>query len=92
MVVNAPCAIVDAFIRSVRVVAGRKVDVSALVGAREIADRLKDAGAKVAGPQVVHEWRKRHPDFPAPVAELSMGLVFLWPDVERWAKRTGRLT
>lgn len=68
---------------------GRKVDVDELVGAAEIARRLG-----VAGREVVNAWRRRdnqgHP-FPAPVATLEMGNVWNWPDVEAWAKRTGRL-
>jgi hypothetical protein len=62
------------------------VNVEHLVGAKEIADRLG-----VARPQVVYEWRRRHPGFPDPVVRLSIGLVWSWPDVERWAKATGRL-
>lgn len=57
-----------------------------LVGAAEIAERL---GASRT--QVVHMWRVRHPDFPQPVARLAMGLVWAWPDVEEWARKTGRL-
>lgn len=65
---------------------GRRVDDSdLLVGATEIADRLDVAR------QMVHIWRQRHPDFPEPVATLAMGLVWYWPEVERWAKATGRL-
>jgi hypothetical protein len=60
--------------------------VDQLVGAKEIADRLG-----VSGPQVVHEWRRRHADFPSPAATLTMGLVWAWPDDERWARATGRL-
>jgi hypothetical protein len=52
----------------------------------EIAERL---GAATAGR--VHDWRRRYPDFPQPVAKLHMGLVWYWPEVERWARRTGRL-
>lgn len=65
---------------------GRKVDVDELVSAGEIAKRLH-----LRGRQAVHDWRRRHPDFPAPVAKLDIGLVFAWPDVEKWARRTGRL-
>jgi hypothetical protein len=65
---------------------GRRIDVQHLVGAVEIADRLG-----VARPQVIYTWRKRHPDFPEPVSHLSIGYVWNWPDVERWAKATGRL-
>jgi predicted DNA-binding transcriptional regulator AlpA len=66
---------------------GRKVDVDDLVGAAEIAARLG-----VKRPQVVHEWRKRHPEFPEPVVTLSNGLIWDWRDVERWAQDTSRLT
>ncbi len=63
----------------------RKVDVSDLVGTAEIAARL---GAKNA--DLVHSWRRRYDDFPEPVASLRIGFVWSWPDVERWAKATGR--
>ena len=62
-----------------------------LVGTAEIARKL---GAK--SPEIVLTWRRRfnaeheHP-FPEPVARLQIGMVFHWPDVERWAKATGRL-
>jgi len=59
--------------------------VDQLVGAAEIAQRL---GVKRA--TVVHDWRRRHPAFPEPVAELKAGLVWAWPDVAAWAKSTGR--
>lgn len=56
-----------------------------LVGAAEIATRLG-----VNKSTVVHDWRKRYPDFPEPVATLTAGLVWAWPDVEKWAKATRR--
>jgi hypothetical protein len=62
------------------------VAVEHLVGATEITERLG-----LTATHVVHEWRRRHADFPAPVAKLAMGWVWNWPDVERWARRTGRL-
>lgn len=65
---------------------GRKLDVDQLVGAAEIADRL---GVKLA--QTVRDWRRRHADFPAPVRSLTMGSMWYWPEVEQWARRTGRL-
>jgi hypothetical protein len=65
---------------------GRRIDVENLVGAAEIAERLD-----VARPQVVHEWRRRYRDFPEPVAQLKQALVWNWPEVERWARATGRL-
>jgi hypothetical protein len=65
---------------------GRRLDVDKLVGATEIAERLR-----LAQSQTVHSWRHRYPDFPEPVARLKQALVWYWPDVERWAKKTGRL-
>jgi predicted DNA-binding transcriptional regulator AlpA len=64
---------------------GRKVDVVDLVGAAEIADRLGIAR------QSVHQLARRHADFPQPVATLRQAMVWNWPDVERWARATGRL-
>lgn len=57
-----------------------------LVGASEIAGRL---GVNHA--QTVHLWRRRHPAFPQPVADLAAGMVWAWPDVREWAISTGRL-
>lgn len=62
------------------------MSVDQLVGAAEIAQRL---GLKSV--PTVHQWHRRHDDFPEPVATLTMGLVWYWPDVEKWAKATGRL-
>jgi hypothetical protein len=61
------------------------VDADDLVSASEIATRL---GAKRPG--VVHDWRRRHPDFPEPIARLALGYVWSWRDVEAWARATGR--
>lgn len=57
-----------------------------LVGTAEIAERLG-----LTDPRTVHSWRRRYPDFPPPVATLKTALVWAWPDVERWARTTGRL-
>ena len=65
---------------------GRRLDVDQLVGASEIAKRL---GLKTR--QSVHVWRQRYPDFPEPALRLDMGLVWNWPDIERWAKKAGKL-
>jgi hypothetical protein len=65
---------------------GRKVDVDDLVGATEIAERLGYAHS-----ESIHALRRRHPDFPEPVAHLKRAHVWAWPDVEAWAKATGRL-
>lgn len=57
-----------------------------LVGATEIAERLG-----LAHSQTVHTLRRRHDDFPEPVAKLKRAHVWAWPDVEAWAVATGRL-
>jgi len=64
-----------------------KKQATELVGTREIAERLG-----VAYPETVHNWRRRYDDFPEPVGELSGVFVWAWPDVEKWAKTTGRLS
>lgn len=68
-----------------RVVNPRALDPEQLVGAAEIAQRLGVVR------DTVHLWRRRHADFPAPVAELEQAMVWYWPDVEAWAKASGRL-
>jgi hypothetical protein len=65
---------------------GRKIDVDDLVGAEEIAERLG-----IAHVETVHAWRRRHPEFPPPVKQLRRAMIWSWPDVKAWAKRTGRL-
>ena len=62
-----------------------RYDTKDLVGVAEIAERLG------VGTSVVHDWRRRHDDFPEPVLRLRMGLIWAWPDVRRWASSTGRL-
>lgn len=63
--------------------------MSELVGVTEIAGRLGLSSSKR-----VHELRSRSVDsdhpFPEPAAILAAGLVWAWPDVEKWAKATGR--
>jgi predicted DNA-binding transcriptional regulator AlpA len=39
----------------------------------------------------VHEWRRRHADFPEPVASLKTALIWSRAEIEAWAKKTGRL-
>ncbi len=69
---------------------GRKVDVDHLVWTRTIAERL---GLKRV--QVVHYFFRSDPTFPRPVFTITGGVreihLWYWPEVERWARRTGRL-
>lgn len=62
------------------------VDPDHIVGAHEIAERLG-----VSRAQVVHVWRKRHADFPEPIATLKTALIWDWNHVEAWARASGRL-
>jgi hypothetical protein len=48
-----------------------------------------DVGMATAS--VVHDWRARYPEFPEPVARLKAAHVWAWPDVEAWARKTGRI-
>ena len=54
----------------------RRVDVRHLVGTAEIAARLG-----VKRPGVVHDWRRRYPDFPEPIG------VFRAVDAPRYEER-----
>jgi hypothetical protein len=63
------------------------VDPADLVDATDIAARLG-----IAHPNTVHSWRHRYDDFPEPVFRRERVLLWRWPDVEAWARATGRLT
>jgi hypothetical protein len=54
------------------------------VGATEIAARLR------VKPQTVHAWRHRKL-MPAPRWTVSGQPAWDWPEIEAWARRTGRL-
>lgn len=55
-----------------------------LVGTAEIAERLG-----LARPNVIHDWRRRYPDFPEPVAALKQALIWEWSAVKAWSRATG---
>lgn len=63
------------------------VDADDLVDAVAIAERLG-----LSHSQNVHKLRERHDDFPAPVATLGRIRIWLWSDVELWARQSGRLS
>lgn len=63
----------------------RKVEPEHLVGAAEIAARLG-----IRQPHTIHSWRRRYSDFPDPIAHLKTAMIWYWPDVEAWARATGR--
>ncbi|HEY8868980.1 MAG TPA: PIN domain-containing protein [Candidatus Dormibacteraeota bacterium] len=49
-----------------------------LVSVSEIAAR---AGRSV---HTVQSWRRRHPDFPSPLAQLAAGPIWTWPAIQGW--------
>jgi hypothetical protein len=56
----------------------RMIRARDLVGLTEVAERFRVSTPAVA------QWRKRYPDFPAPVVDLACGPVFDVTDVIRW--------
>ena len=58
------------------------------VGIHEIAERHGTT------PGTIRSWRKRHADFPQPLAQLAMGPLFDWHEVKEWLKtrRSGGTT
>jgi predicted nucleic acid-binding protein len=54
---------------------------SDLVSVAEIAARSRRS------PNTVQSWRRRHADFPAPVATLAAAPVWDWSDVQPWIAR-----
>ena len=63
----------------------RKIDPKDIVGANEIAERLN-----LSFPNVIHNWRSRHADFPQPIADLKAGMFWDWNDIKAWIKATHR--
>lgn len=61
------------------------VDIDDLVGRGEIAKR---SGARL---QTVDTWRRRYPDFPAPMAAISGTPIWSWAVVREWIDKTPRL-
>lgn len=58
-----------------------------LIDARGIADLLG-----LTHPNSVSTYQRRYPDMPRPVIDLGPGRPRLWlrPEIQRWARRTGR--
>ena len=68
-------------------VVGRSVEVEDLIDAQGIADRLG-----LAQRQTINSWIARYPDFPAPLGTWGGARIWEWPQVEAWARATGRLS
>lgn len=45
----------------------------------------------ITEPRTIHAWARRHDDFPKPLGVLKSAMLWHWPDVEKWARKTGRL-
>ena len=57
---------------------------SDLVSVTEIAAR---AGRPI---NTIQSWRRRHADFPAPMAQLGAGPIWSWPQIEGWLAARAR--
>jgi predicted DNA-binding transcriptional regulator AlpA len=64
---------------------GKLVDPDDLVDSSEAAEILGLGGGKS-----VSVYRKRYPDFPAPVIERARAVFWLRRDIERWAREHRR--
>jgi predicted DNA-binding transcriptional regulator AlpA len=64
----------------------KKIDPADVVGAHEIAERLN-----LSFPNVVHNWRSRHSDFPEPILVLKAGIFWDWNEIEEWIRKTNRM-
>ena len=42
------------------------------------------------GSSLEHDWRRRCDDLPAPILRLTMGFIWSWAEVRRWAASAGR--
>ncbi len=67
----------------------RRVDPAQLVGATEVGEMLDWPPRKVATYAMPD--RRRVNGFPAPVAELGCGRIWLRSEVEEWARGKGYL-
>lgn len=68
---------------------GRQVDIDQVVSARAITQRLGYRNV-----QVVHFWRRTDDSFPEAVFVfdgLRGARLWYWPEVEAWARATGRM-
>ena len=61
-----------------------RVDVADLVSAAEIARRLSLTRERVRQLAATET-------FPTPLGRIGRSHIWRWADVERWARRTGRL-
>lgn len=60
------------------------VDPADLVSVAEVAD------AAGVSRSLASRWLQRDERFPAPVAHLALGPIWLWPEVRAWLAATGR--
>lgn len=55
-------------------------------GAGELVSVAEVAARSGRSVNTIQSWRRRHSDFPEPVASLAAGPVWTWPVVERWVR------
>lgn len=61
-----------------------ELDAHDLVSVSDIATRARRPVS------TVQSWRRRHRDFPPPVAQLAAGPVWMWPTVRHWIDARAR--
>lgn len=66
---------------------GRRVDVDDLIDSNAVADILG-----LAQFNTVSAYQRRYPTMPRPVVDMGRGRCKLWlrPEIESWARKTGR--
>lgn len=66
---------------------GRKVDIDDLVDAQGVADLLG-----LSQRNTVSLYQRRYSDMPRPIVEFRRSRIRLWlkPELESWARTTGR--
>lgn len=64
-----------------------RVNTEDLIDARGVAEILG-----LSHFQSVSTYQHRYPDMPRPVVKLGNGRILLWlrPEIEKWAKKRGR--
>jgi hypothetical protein len=60
------------------------------VGADDLVSLSEVAARSGRSANTIQTWRRRYPDFPAPVAKLASGPVWDWNDVARWIRTRRR--
>jgi predicted nucleic acid-binding protein/predicted DNA-binding transcriptional regulator AlpA len=64
--------------------------VRSSAGGDELVSVAEVAARAGRSRNTIQSWRRRHSDFPQPVAQLATGPVWLWPAVGQWIQARSR--